>query len=102
MLPWCGVWKRRVVACVNLGMQAAQVQVRAAPTCPPHAPTCAGARWPHKLLAVVGVLVGLAKGGVGILVRPTAGFVEAGSKGLIGAGLLCLGKRGIQGKLIRR
>jgi hypothetical protein len=75
--------------------------VRALPGCMQNC-AFAGARWPNKALAVVGVIVGLAKAGIGILVRPTAGVVEAGSKGLIGAGLMCLGKRGIQGKLVRR
>ncbi len=45
---------------------------------------------------------GLLKGGLGLAVRPTAGVVEGTSKTLQGVGLLCLGKRGIQGKLIRR
>lgn len=46
--------------------------------------------------------MGLLKGGLGLAVRPTAGVVEGTSKTLQGVGLLCLGKRGIQGKLIRR
>ncbi len=38
---------------------------------------------------------------LGLGVRPAAGAVEATSKVLQGLGLLCLGKRGIQGKLVR-
>lgn len=48
------------------------------------------------------MLAGLAKAGIGLLVRPTAGVIEASSKTMQGLGLLCLGKKGIQGKLIRR
>lgn len=36
------------------------------------------------------------------MVRPVVGTLDAGSKCLRGFGLLCLGRRGIQGKLVRR
>ena len=39
---------------------------------------------------------------VGLGLRPVVGISEAGSKLLQGVGLACQGKRGIQGKLIRR
>ncbi|GFR40078.1 hypothetical protein Agub_g624, partial [Astrephomene gubernaculifera] len=61
----------------------------------------AGLRWPNGLGAV-GLPVGLAKASLGVAMRPAAGTVEAFSKVLQGVGLLCLGKRGIQGKLARR
>ncbi|GIL45737.1 hypothetical protein Vafri_2896 [Volvox africanus] len=63
--------------------------------------TAAGARWKGGLV-MLGVPMGLIKASVGLGVRPAAGAVEAASKVLQGVGLACLGKRGIQGKLIRR
>lgn len=53
-------------------------------------------------LGVAGVLVGLLKGTGGLMVRPVMGVMDASSKILKGVGLLCLGRRGIQGKLVRR
>ncbi|KAF6253188.1 hypothetical protein COO60DRAFT_1463300 [Scenedesmus sp. NREL 46B-D3] len=53
-------------------------------------------------LGVAGVLVGLLKGSGGLMVRPVMGVMDASSKVLKGVGLLCLGRRGIQGKLVRR
>lgn len=61
----------------------------------------AGARWPMPY-APLGVGVGAAKALLGLGLRPVSGTLEALSKSLQGAGLLCLGKRGIQGKLVRR
>ncbi|GLI64033.1 hypothetical protein VaNZ11_007171 [Volvox africanus] len=63
--------------------------------------TAAGARWKGGLV-MLGVPMGLIKASVGLGVRPAAGAVEATSKVLQGVGLACLGKRGIQGKLVRR
>ncbi len=48
------------------------------------------------------MLVGLLKAGLGLGLRPAAGIVEGVAKVLVGFGLLCLGKRGIQGRLTRR
>ncbi|KIY91376.1 hypothetical protein MNEG_16588 [Monoraphidium neglectum] len=53
-------------------------------------------------LGVVGALAGLIKGLGGLAARPVVGLVDGSSKGLQGIGLLFLGKRGIQGKLVRR
>lgn len=50
----------------------------------------------------IGLPLGLVKATMGLGIRPAAGAVEAASKVLQGVGLLCLGKRGIQGKLVRR
>ncbi|GLC57723.1 hypothetical protein PLESTB_001257700 [Pleodorina starrii] len=63
--------------------------------------TSAGGRWKGGLVAI-GVPMGLLKASVGLGMRPAAGAVEATSKLLQGFGLMCLGKRGIQGKLVRR
>ncbi|GIL71927.1 hypothetical protein Vretifemale_2372 [Volvox reticuliferus] len=63
--------------------------------------TAAGARWKGDF-ALLGVPMGLIKASVGLGVRPAAGAIEATSKVLQGVGLACLGKRGIQGKLVRR
>jgi hypothetical protein len=61
----------------------------------------AGLRLPGAL-GVAGLAVGVLKGTGGLMVRPVMGALDAGSKVLRGAGLLCLGRRGIQGKLVRR
>jgi hypothetical protein len=53
-------------------------------------------------LGVAGGLVGGLKGLAGLLVRPMMGTLDAGSKGLRGMGLLCLGRRGVQGRSVRR
>lgn len=53
-------------------------------------------------MAPLGVTVGLLKATLGLAMRPAAGCIEATSKFMQGIGLLCLGKRGIQGKLVRR
>ncbi|EFJ52490.1 hypothetical protein VOLCADRAFT_102987 [Volvox carteri f. nagariensis] len=63
--------------------------------------TAAGGRWKGGLV-VLGVPAGILKASLGLGVRPAAGAVEATSKLLQGIGLACLGKRGIQGKLVRR
>lgn len=61
----------------------------------------AGMRLPGAL-GIAGVMVGLLKGTGGLMVRPVMGAIDASSKCLKGVGLLCLGRRGIQGKLVRR
>jgi hypothetical protein len=61
-----------------------------------------GARSVPQYLMPIGAAIGLAKSLVGLALRPAAGSVEAASKLLQGLGLMCLGKRGIQGKLLRR
>jgi hypothetical protein len=53
-------------------------------------------------LGVVGVIAGMIKGLGGLAARPVVGLVDGSSKGLQGIGLLFLGKRGVQGKLVRR
>lgn len=61
----------------------------------------AGLRLPGAL-GVAGLALGILKGAGGLVVRPVVGTLDAGSKCLRGFGLLCLGRRGIQGKLVRR
>lgn len=61
----------------------------------------AGLRLPGALGAA-GAVLGLVKGAAGLMVRPGMGVLDAISKCLKGVGLLFLGRRGIQGKLIRR
>jgi hypothetical protein len=61
----------------------------------------AGARLPGAW-ALLGILGGLVKGVAGVGVRLGLGASDAGSKALRGAGLLFLGWRGIQGKVVRR
>jgi hypothetical protein len=61
----------------------------------------AGLRLPGAL-GVAGLALGILKGAGGLMVRPVVGTLDAGSKCLRGFGLLCLGRRGIQGKLVRR
>lgn len=61
----------------------------------------AGMRLPGAL-GLAGLLAGLMKGTGGLMVRPAMGVLDASSKCLKGVGLLFLGKRGIQGKLVRR
>lgn len=61
----------------------------------------AGLRLPGAL-GVAGLALGIMKGAGGLMVRPVVGTLDAGSKCLRGFGLLCLGRRGIQGKLVRR
>ena len=61
----------------------------------------AGARLPG-VLALVGLAMGLVKGCIGLGVRPMMGAADSGSKVFRGVGLLFLGRRGIQGKLVRR
>jgi hypothetical protein len=61
----------------------------------------AGARLPGAL-ALVGLAAGLIKGCIGLGIRPMMGVADSGSKALRGVGLLFLGRRGIQGKLVRR
>jgi hypothetical protein len=51
---------------------------------------------------VLGAVAGLVKGVGGLAARPVVGLVDGSSKGLQGIGLLFLGKRGVQGKLVRR
>jgi hypothetical protein len=53
-------------------------------------------------LGAAGLTLGVLKGAGGLMVRPVMGALDAGSKCLRGLGLLCLGRRGIQGKLVRR
>ena len=53
-------------------------------------------------LGVVGAAAGLVKGLGGLAARPVVGLVDGGSKALAGAGLLFLGRRGVQGRLVRR
>jgi hypothetical protein len=53
-------------------------------------------------LGIAGFALGIMKGAGGLMVRPVVGTLDAGSKCLRGFGLLCLGRRGIQGKLVRR
>lgn len=52
--------------------------------------------------AAAGAIIGVAKGILGIAVRPAAAVVESTSRVLRGLGLVCLGTQGIQGKLVRR
>ena len=54
-----------------------------------------GLRQP-RAFAVLGFIFGLCKGVLGVGWRPTAGIIEGIAKILLGIGLLCLGKRGIQ------
>lgn len=61
----------------------------------------AGASLPGAL-SIAGVALGVMKGAGGLMVRPVVGTLDASSKCLRGFGLLCLGRRGIQGKLVRR
>jgi len=61
----------------------------------------AGASLPGAL-SIAGVALGVLKGAGGLMVRPVVGTLDASSKCLRGFGLLCLGRRGIQGKLVRR
>jgi hypothetical protein len=61
-----------------------------------------GARSMKGPWKIAGLLVGILKALLGLGARPTAGVIESGSKILQGLGLMCLGKRGIQGKLLRR
>lgn len=61
----------------------------------------AGLRLPGAL-GIAGLALGIMKGAGGLMVRPVVGTLDAGSKCLRGFGLLCLGRRGIQGKLVRR
>eukprot|EP00775_Hariotina_reticulata_P006353 gene6353-6586_t len=61
----------------------------------------AGLRQPGAL-GVAGAIVGLIKGGAGLLLRPVFGAVDATSKSLRGVGLVFLGRRGWHGKVVRR
>ncbi|MEW5315922.1 MAG: hypothetical protein WDW38_007319 [Sanguina aurantia] len=61
----------------------------------------AGLKWPGSL-AAVGFGLGVSKALLGLVLRPAAGGIEGISKVLQGVGLLCLGTKGIQGKLMRR
>jgi hypothetical protein len=61
----------------------------------------AGLRQPGAL-GVAGAIVGLIKGGAGLLLRPVFGVVDATSKSLRGVGLVFLGRRGWHGKVVRR
>ena len=47
-------------------------------------------------------MVGLAKGTLGIAVRPAVGILELISKGTHGMGLVCLGREAITGSAQRR
>lgn len=47
-------------------------------------------------------LLGVAKGLVGLAVRPTMGLLEMTSKGTYGMGLVCLGREAISGSTLRR
>lgn len=49
-----------------------------------------------------GMLFGLCKGVAGLSLRPFAGVVESMSKGTQMAALLCLGRQGVQGRIMRR
>ena len=55
-----------------------------------------GARSMPGSMLLLGFSLGLFKGLVGLMARPSAGVIEGSSKLLQGLGLLCLGKRGIQ------
>lgn len=46
--------------------------------------------------------LGLAKGIVGLAVRPTMALLEMTSKGTYGMGLVCLGREAISGSTLRR
>lgn len=61
-----------------------------------------GIRTREGFLAVLCFTVGIFKSLLGLGLRPAAGIVEVNSKFLQGIGLLCLGKKGIQGKMLRR
>ena len=52
--------------------------------------------------AVIGVLFGLMKAVLGLGLRPIAGATEMASKATQGCALVCLGRQGIQGKIMRR
>eukprot|EP00798_Chlamydomonas_sp_ICE-L_P005982 gene5982-5274_t len=61
-----------------------------------------GARLFSGSLLPLGIMLGLTKGLLGLIVRPVSGIVDSSAKVLQGMGLFCLGKRGIQGKIVRR
>jgi hypothetical protein len=52
--------------------------------------------------ALLGVLFGLLKAALGLGLRPIAGMTEFASKATQGVALVCLGRQGIQGKIMRR
>jgi hypothetical protein len=52
--------------------------------------------------SVQGLVVGGAKGIIGLGLRPLGGFSEACSKSSQGFALVCLGRQGIQGRTMRR
>lgn len=52
--------------------------------------------------SVPGLVLGSAKGVVGLGLRPMAGFAEFCSKTSQGLALVCLGRQGIQGRAMRR
>lgn len=52
--------------------------------------------------SVPGLVVGTAKGIIGLGLRPIGGFSEFCSKTSQGLALVCLGRQGIQGRTMRR
>lgn len=52
--------------------------------------------------SVPGLVVGTAKGMLGLGMRPIGGFTEFCSKSCQGLALVCLGRQGIQGRHMRR
>jgi len=58
--------------------------------------------WAYQRGGVLLLPLGVFKGLAGILVRPTAGFLECSSRLSQGLGLLCLGKEGIEGNIPHR
>lgn len=48
------------------------------------------------------MLFGLLKALVGLAIRPMAGITESASKATQGCALVCLGRQGIQGRIMRR
>lgn len=61
-----------------------------------------GSRSFRGYLSALGFVAGVFKGLLGLLVRPSLGVLEAASKLTQGMGLVFKGKKGIQGKEIRR